>query len=412
MSDLCLTKEQVVLLNLAARSVFLGDNAPLLTEQQLDGVDWAQVMKMARSQAVPLCAYQALDAYKRYVPQSVYAVWQKMATSVVLANLVNDKALSALDGLMGDIPYVVLKGSAAAAYYPDPALRVVGDVDFLVDVDQRQLVSDLLLANGYEKSFGDHANHWVFMKGKAHLEMHFEVAGVPFGEKGKMVNAYIRPTITAPIIRHRPEGDFPAPDDARHALIILLHMQHHMLGDGLGLRHILDWVAFVNSTGTQAFWQELLKFLHSIGLRTFTAAITRLCVKYLGLSAPDWLNEDLSDVADEVMGDILIGGNFGINDKNRSDSGILVSENGKGGTKHGALYNLAHNLHGAVLRQYPVVKKVWILYPFLYVYKVLRFLVLSARGKRPNLIKLMPEAEKRKAIYEKLRVFETENKEK
>ena len=61
-----------------------------------------------------------------------------------------------------------------------------------------------------------------------------------------------------------------------------------------------------------------------------------------------------------------------------------------------------------VLRM-PCVKKVPILYPFIYIWKAIRFLFLSMIGKRPSLVKMAPEAKKRKSVYEKLAIFEAEN---
>ena len=90
---------------------------------------------------------------------------------------------------------------------------------------------------------------------------------------------------------------------------------------------------------------------------------------------------------------------------------MLISEHGKGGTKHGAIYNLAHGLHKAVLRK-KAVKKCILLYPFVYVYKAIRFVFLSIIGKRPSIVKMLPEAEKRKVIYDKLAIFETDLQEK
>ena len=106
------------------------------------------------------------------------------------------------------------------------------------------------------------------------------------------------------------------------------------------------------------------------------------------------------------MLDVLTGGNFGVKDSNRASSAMLISETGKAGTKHGAIYNLSHALHRAVLRQ-KCVQKFPPLYPFMYVYRALRFLFLSMIGKKPSLIKMAPEAEKRKAVYDKLEVFVT-----
>lgn len=411
MSARVLTKEQAVLLNLATRSVWRGEDAPVLDAKQIEGVNWREVMKESLAQAVPLATFEALAPYKAVVPTDVFDEWKKIATKVALANIVVAKARRALHKVMDGEPYVILKGVSAASYYPNPNVRVAGDVDFLIDPAHRDEVSARLVANGYAMSYGDHANHWVYTKGSAHLEMHFEVAGVPFKETGKLVNAYLADCVYNAVKGKTDDGEFPAPTAEKHALIILLHMQHHLLGDGLGLRHICDWVAFVNATRSQEFWQELIAFLKKIGLYRFTLVLTQLAVKYLGLTAPDWCT-DGDGTEDEVMQDVFISGNFGVKDEARSQAGILVSENGKDGTKHGAVYNLMHNLHGAVLRQYPIVKKVWVLYPFLYAYKALRFVALSLFGKRPNLIKIAPEAKKRKAIYKKLRVFERETEEK
>ena len=412
MDGFALTKEQTILLNLATRSAWVGEDAPVLDESATEGADWNVVFSKCHTQAIPLAAFRALAPYKARVPSDVYTKWEKLATRVVLSNLVVGKERRVLHALLGGkFDYVILKGAAAARYYPDPDLRVAGDVDFLVRDCDKVAVAELLKANGYAMSHGDHANHWVFLKGNAQLEMHFEIAGVPFGEAGKKVKAFVAPCVDTAKLVTTAEGKMPVPTDVMHAAVILLHMQHHMLGDGLGLRHVLDWVAFVNSTRSQDFWEELIKFLKDIGLYKFTSAITWLAVNHLGLTAPDWLNTEGKDVADDVLADVLESGNFGANDKDRSDAGMLVSEYGKGGTKHGAVYNMLHNLHGIVLRQYPIVKKVWILYPFLYAYKCVRYLLRVLAGKRPNPIKLLPKAQQRKEIYKKLRVFEAENEE-
>ena len=412
MSRLALTNEQKVLLYLTAKSVAKCDFAPDLDEGALSALDWAKVIRLSKEQAVPLCTYEALGELKRFVPDAAMAVWKKLAMHVALGNMVVAKERRALHTLMAGKPYVILKGAAAAAYYPDHKTRVAGDIDFLIQDGAKQEYSEFLQAHGYEMSFGDHANHWVYTKGNAHLEMHFEVPGVPFGRPGEIVREFLNGWQNDLVVVCNEDGEFCVPDAKRHALILMLHMQHHMLGDGLGLRHIADWVALINATRGQEFWQDVVDVLGKIGLLEYARVITAIGVDYLHLTAPEWLGEVDGALVDEVLQDVFASGNFGASDKDRKDAGIMVSENGKGGTKHGSLYTLAHTLHGAVLRQYPIVKKVWILYPFLYVYKALRFVALSIVGKRPNLVKLAPEAAARRALYKKLRVFETENKEK
>ena len=64
--------------------------------------------------------------------------------------------------------------------------------------------------------------------------------------------------------------------------------------------------------------------------------------------------------------------------------------------------------HQAVLGNYPWVKKVFVAYPFMFVYKIVKYGVLLALGKRPNLGETIAKANERKSVYEKLHVFETE----
>ena len=302
-----------------------------------------------------------------------------------------------------------MKGTAAAAYYPKPDLRALGDVDFLIDPTQQAELEKLFVDNGFKKDHEDHPNHIVLKKAGAHLEMHFDVAGVPFGWQGDEVRAFLKDCVYSPQMLQYDFCTFPAAEDAKNGFILLLHMEHHMLGDGLGLRHLCDWAAFVDRTNGQAFWSEtLIPFLEKIGLFIYAQIMTKTAAKFLKIACPEWASDADDETCDEIIFDILMGGNFGRKDENRAKSGMLVSEQGKGGTKHGALYNLAHALHKAVLRQ-PLIQKVPILYPFVYVYRACRFLFLSIIGKRPSLLKMAPEAEKRKSVYDKLKIFETEN---
>lgn len=413
MYELKLTNEQKILLYLTAKSISETPNKLKVDESVFENANWQEIIEESKVHTVPIATFDAVTERKNYVPQDLYERWKRMAMSVLSSDYVVVQSQIELDELMnGKYPYAILKGMAAGAYYPKPELRALGDVDFLIDPTKQAELEEFFKNAGYEMSQGDHPNHVVFTKPGAHLEMHFAVAGVPYGWQGEKVQAFLKETIFHPIIRDVEGSRFPAPTDMEHGLVLLLHMQHHMVGDGLGLRHLSDWATYVAKTYKESYWEEtLIPFLKEIGLYTYAAVMTKICVKYLQIPCPTWAEEADDETCDEVMHDILCSGNFGRKDENRAQSGMLISERGKGGMKHGALYNLAHSLHKAISRM-RVVKKYPILYPFIYVYKAVRFLVLSLFGKRPSLIKMAPEAQKRKSVYEKLAVFETERKEK
>ena len=410
MSVLELTKEQKIVLNLVARSLRFDSSELVLSEDDLKEADWKIVLREVVLQAVALATFDAASVYTDNIPNEVYERWKSISFNAIKNNLFVANSQSDLIKILGDKhKYVILKGQAAASYYPKAELRVLGDVDFLIESKEKNEIAKLLVDNGYDKEGEDHPNHVVFKKEKSHLEMHFEVAGIPYKEKGEVIREYLTNIFETAKLQEQDGEKFIVPSDASHGLVLLLHMQHHMLGEGFGLRHLCDWATYVNKTSQADFWEdELLPLLKQVGLYKYAQVMTKTSAMFLNTTCPNWAVEIEENVCDEIMNDILLGGNFGRKDRTRAVSGLLISERGKNGTKHGALYNLTHTLHSVVLRKFPIVKKVWILYPFLYVYKAMRYSVLCLFGKRSSFIKMAPYAAERKSVYDKLGIFETE----
>lgn len=399
--------EERVLLHLLA--VALGAQRPPLSAEDRRGVDWAQVMEESIQQAVCPLVLEAAAAYQADIPPEVYERWFSTCYTYLRSAHCTFLSQRHLIEMMAQNGYscIILKGTAAAAYYPDPEQRCFGDVDFLIDATQREAVEEMLAADGYQRWASEHICHVVYRKNREHLEMHFEIPGIPYGEAGERVREYINGAEHRSLTQTVGGVEFPAPQPRDHALILLLHMQHHMLGEGLGLRHLCDWVTFVTRTADDPFWKaDVLPLVRTIGLDTYVAVMTKVGAMYLDTACPAWAKGADEHLCAAVMADILAGGNFGRKDAMRAASGLLISEHGKAGTQHGMLYNLAHTLHGAVLLQYPIIKKLPILYPVFYVYKAARFCVLWALGKRPSLTKRVPYAIQRKNLYTQLKVFE------
>ena len=406
------TTEQRVLLHLLA--VALGAHRPPLSEEDRHSVDWAQVMRESTQQTVCPLVFDAAATYQADMPPEVYDEWFVSAYAYVRNTYKVFRSQKALVELMAEnnVPYIILKGTAAASYYPEPEKRSYGDVDFLIDSTQQDAIDAMLVAAGYRQWGTNHVCHVVYSRPGVHWEMHYEIAGIPFGDVGDRVRDYIKGAEYRPVTRSVGGMDFPAPQPRDHAMIQLLHMQHHMLGDGLGLRQLCDWATFVNRTADAPFWEmDVLPFVREIGLMTYMATVTKTAAMYLDTACPSWAQDADEHLCSAVMADVFAGGNFGRKDEVRSKSGMLISENGKGGTKHGMLYNLAHILHRAVFLQYPIVRRVPILYPFLYVYKVVRFGILRLFGKRPSLTARVPYAMQRKSLYKQLKVFEMQDDE-
>lgn len=409
MYELKLTKEQKILLDLTARSICKNASSIALSETEIEGADWEEIVKESIAQAVPLATFDAATIYKQCIPENIYAHWKNVAAGVLRTDFMVVQSQADLIELLDEkYPYIILKGLAAGAYYPNPEMRALGDVDFLIDPKQQKEIEELLLKAGYKKSHGDHPNHVVFRKPGAHLEMHFEVAGVPYGWQGEEVRAFLKDAVFNPQKRVQDMGEFNTPSDINHGLILLLHMQHHMLGEGFGLRHLSDWAVYVAKTYKESYWDEtLIPFLKKIGLFTYTAIMTKTSAKYLQIPCPEWAVSADNETCDEIMRDILMGGNFGQKDENRAMSGALISDRGKDGTQHSVIYYLFQKVHKNVLAQ-RCVKKVSILYPFVYCWLILRYSFLMLLKKRTSIAQIIPEVQERRSVYKKLKIFEEE----
>ena len=407
MYELNLTKEQKIILNLAAMGLSDNPQELLLAKEQLDGVNWQAVLQESLAQTLPMTAFQSAKAYESEMPKDVFARWKNIFFQAYQTNVRVQQAQADMAEIMHEkgFSYIVIKGESSAAYYSQPELRALGDVDFLIDTSRQEEIENALMAAGYERDSMAHISHRIFRKPGAHLEMHYQVPGIPVGEKGEKVRTFLKSAATSGVKKQGGLSEFFAPTDAHHGLIILLHMQHHNLNDGLGLRHLCDWAAFVKATQDEAFWtEELLPLMRDIGILKYAAVVTKMCYLYLHVPCPNWAKDADESLCEGLLADIFLGGNFGRKNNERARSGMLLAK--KGEKKRGAIATLAISLHKAVLLRYPIVKKVWILYPFIYVWKVIKNLFQMLIGKKVSIGKMLPEAKKRQELYDKLEVFQ------
>ena len=398
------TLEQRVLIELLAEEI---SGKAELCEAELKAVDWTEVLKEAKAQAVALMAAEAAVNYREYIPN--YKDWENIATASHAENVRTAYNEQRLDELMKGHRFLILKGMAAASYYPKPRERSLGDIDFLIDPSHREEIEEMLSKNGYKNWGRDHICHVVFTKGNAHLEMHFEIAGIPYGKAGEIVREFMTDAVKHSVTAEFDGWSFPAPEDIYHGLIILLHMQHHMLGEGLGLRHICDWACYLQKTEDKPFWNELLDLFEKIGILTYAKVVSKISSMYFHINCPKWAEDADEELCKAVMNDVLMGGNFGRKDELRAKSGMMISDHGKSGTKRGKISNLFWTVHNATAEKHPVVKKCPLLHPIFDCYRALLYLIRTAKGERTSLIKLLPEANKRKSVYDRLHLFETDN---
>ncbi len=396
-----MTKEHKLLIKLLAHSI-TGAKVELNED-----IDWMALIKESIAQTVSIVAFDSAADLKDKIPKDIYNSWFNHTYGSIAINSYVEKSQKELTEILSkeNFPYVILKGLTSASYYEKPELRALGDVDFLIENEKKNEIKELLKNNGYEVSHEDHICHIVFTKPKAHLEMHFEISGIPNGEKGEIIREYMKDALQNSVLKKHSGEVFFAPSHHHHAIILLLHMQHHILGEGIGLRHLMDWACFVHKTYNMPFWVEkVIPLLKEIGLFEFTNGFTNLCVKCFSINTPLWLKETNEELLAELLEDIFAGGNFGKKEKLRDGIAMGMAKSKKGKLKYA--FNV---LKTSTPDVYPIAKKYKILYPFIYFYRIFKYCFLRCIGKRTSIIKAIPLAEKRRALYSHLHIFEVKD---
>ena len=310
------------------------------------------------------------------------------------------------------IDYVAFKGVASAKYYPDPILRTMGDTDILINRQDIKKV-DLLLKNiGYtttddiEKEKGHVAYGKKEGNRVSRLEVHFTLGGIPEGKK-EIFEKYLSDLISTSVSLNTPCGVCRVPDKFHHGLILLLHTATHLINEGVGLRHLCDWAVFVNTVSDKEMTETFQKPLKELGLFEFARYLTAVSVEFLGAEPKNFVGEVDKGYLEDLISDILAGGNFGTKDADRyTQIKYISNRNDRTIDNKNPVSQVFFTLKEKTKRNVKFVEKHPLLLPFGMVYTLFNYLFLVVTKKRKgDSLKTLSDAKHRKDIYSEFKLF-------
>lgn len=371
--------------------------------------DWNCVLREAYVQAVPRIVLSEIDS--NMLDTELYSKIKRKTDQILANNIRVNREHANLHQrfVSAGIPYMILKGCASTAYYPDPMLRSMGDVDFLVLKSDIERAGRVLESEGFQAWGEKHICHIVYRKNMAHLEMHFEPSGIPYGRAGDLVREYLSDAIEMAIETDTEFGKMIMPSKFHHGLVLLLHTSHHLTGEGVGLRHLCDWAVFVDSLTDELFCELFEEKLKAIGMWKFAQILTQTAVHYLGCKEKKWVGKEEQEVTKAIILDIFAGGNFGKKDIERSNESRIISNRGKSGIGRTSMFRqLFLSLNEVVRTRWGISKKCPVLLPIGWIFFGVKYLIWIVMGKRKAIHpkKMIEGASARRDLYQKLQLFE------
>lgn len=372
-------------------------------------VDFEAVLRESELQSVTLIAFR--DVASLPLSEDVAVRIRQRLKEHMMGTVQCFRNHGYLHALMekNGIPYCIIKGAASAQYYADPLSRNMGDVDFYVPTEHLQKARAVLLEDGFEEQEQAHGYHASFFKKGTHLELHFAPIAAPDGELGALFYEYWDGICDRSVLCEGGIVRFRMTDPFLHGFILLSHLQSHLLSEGVGLRHVCDWLVFTERFSDEEFLSLFRDRLKRVGLWRLACLLCLAASEYLGMPYREWMGED-RQTARALFEDILRGGNFGSKDRRRLYEGYFISDNRRTSVKRNRILQAFSSVNDLVDRYWSLPKRFPILYPFGWIYFSLRFFFRRLTGKRKVSVRsAYSESKKRKELYESLRLLTPED---
>jgi len=373
-----------------------------------ENVDWDRLARMADRHGIIALLYDALGGGAA-IPKSASDRLKAVSNKIVLQNyhlIFLGRTVIELFR-KNSIPVVLLKGSGTSGLYPVPELRKSGDIDLLLlnpsDIDR---CGNILEEAGFNKMDEQLAHHHVvYCTGeKIEIELHVMLAE-PFDNK--KTNEYLQ-KIYYTCKNHVVEKDvmgitLPIFDDGYHAFYLLLHMLQHFLRSGFGLKLLCDWVVFWKRKVTKEQCDIFLELVTGSGLKVFAQTVTAACIGYLGLEVDNvtfLFDGELSVDEAEELGESMICEVVEAEEFGRSSGDRMVMVRGSG------IGGYVREFHHQMCLNFPKAGKIFILWPYLWVYTLARFLNNNRKLRKVSSKAILSKAKQRSRLMKQLKLFE------
>lgn len=283
--------------------------------------DWKAILKMAVMQTVSGIVFDGISKLPENLQPST-AIMRQFFQAVIRIEqsheLFNDRLIRLIPLLQTEEIYpILLKGQGVAQNYPNPARRQCGDIDLYIGKKEYKRACNLAVKKGFvsEGALESH-KHLFFEWEGVNIEFHriVEKFPDPFKDKSfqQWCHSHLQKDKQEVWNLNGIEVLLPPPNF--NAFFVFFHLFHHFISDGIGCRHLCDWVLVLHTYCDRIDRTELKKDLENFGFLRAWQIFGYIAVHQLGLAEEEFpfYTDEWSEVSQKViLKDILLLGNFG-----------------------------------------------------------------------------------------------------
>ena len=210
---------------------------------------------------------------------------------------------------------VLQKGPAVARFYPQPELRVCGDIDLWFPANERRQADALVTADGTPIHHGADSSS-LYLSHGIEVEHHSTLVELHNPFFGRRLASLLRQEgYTSATIAPDSKASVPAP--LVELIMINVHIMKHCFGVGIGLRHFCDYAMACKTLIPLIGADRYMATCRSLGIARWTEVLHRFIPIYLPAPAgytnplaPTGTRHDAT--ARRIFRMVMDGGNFGL----------------------------------------------------------------------------------------------------
>ena len=238
---------------------------------------WHQLLDESRRQTLTGIIYGGLDRLPedQRPPKAVLINWHAEASRIQHRNRLLDhvSVWTSTRFQKEGFPGVILKGQANARLYPDPSLRISGDVDIWLQGRREAILGYVL------RRFPKQRVQWHEVEFPVRSDVTIEVHTTPSflfcPTDNRRLQSFYRSHAPKVLQNHLalPEGDVNEPTTLVNLVFQLTHIYRHLFYEGIGLRQLMDYYYLLRTPEAQACREEALTVIRSLHMERFCQAV-------------------------------------------------------------------------------------------------------------------------------------------
>ena len=285
---------------------------------QIGASDWEAMYDMAKKQSVIGVLFESVQrmGQNATIPRQLKMNWFYKLNQIKNRNmLLNQRSAELVAMFQKDgFDCCVLKGQGNAMMYPNPYARSSGDIDLQVKGGRNMVVQYVKKRFPHTKTAYQHVDYPVFKN--VSVEVHY----LPVYLNNPLYNRRLKKWFDDhcdDIYGHEVDlpdnaGRITVPSLRFNVFFQMAHMMHHLLDEGIGLRHMIDYYFLLRKVYEERISLDgMTDELNRLGLRKFASAVMFIMHDVLGLEENCLIVPVDERRGKTLLKEILNGGNFG-----------------------------------------------------------------------------------------------------